>query len=347
MRQSSNHCRPRSPHLGWLAAFPWFVLTLCSAAAEQPASTLPAEQSEIVFTKRNSPTDAPMHIGFSAAMFAGLNSSDARNSIKALTVSIAREVDIIADPDPLIYENTDEAENILHRHLIGAISMTTSEYWLLRRNVEFNRFLINTRKESAVGTYLLLTREGSDISSLADLKGKKLIVYSSPAMCLATAWLDVELAKKTLPQTTVLLGNVTEFAKPTKVVLPVFFGQADACLITRYSFDTMVELNPQVGRQLRIIATSPEFITTLFGFRADLSSALTEKSILAFVKLRSSIAGRQTLAIFKTEDIAEGNATDFDSSLALLDEHARLCPEASTALIASLRGLHSSPLPMP
>jgi len=296
-----------------------------------------------LFAQPTPQAEVPMHLGFSSAMFVGINMTDARNSIKALTASIAREVAIKADPDPLIYENVDEAESLLRGHQITAVSMRTSEYWLLRRNIAFNRFLVTARKGNPTSAYLVLAREGSAITKLADLRDKRVLVYTSPSMCLAIPWLDVELAKESLPTTSVFFGGLVDFPKPAKVVLPVFFGQADACLITRYAYDTIIELNPQVGRQLRIVATSPDYVATLFGFRADLSPAFTEKAVRAFVALRYSVFGRQTLAIFQTEEIAEFSADTFGPSLALFDEHARLCPEANAALIASLHG----PRPLP
>jgi len=280
-------------------------------------------------------------------MFIGINTTDARNSIKALTASIAHEVDIPAETDPLIFQNVDEAENVLNHHVIGAASMTTSEFWLLRRKVKFDRFLVTTRNGNPTNAYLVLTRDGSPVKTLADLRGKRLLVYDNPSMCLAVVFLDVELANQSLPPTSMILGSISGFTKPAKVVLPVFFGQADACLITRYAYETMVELNPQVGRQLRIIASSPDYVTALFGFSADLSTAFKDNSIRAFVGLRSSIFGKQTLAIFQSDEISELTASTIEPSLTLLDEHARLCPDANVALMAALRGISPASKPRP
>ncbi len=288
-----------------------------------------------------------MRVGFSSDIFRGINIVDARNSIKALTASLAREYDIPTDKEPLIYENIDEAENILNHRLIGAINMTTSEYWLLRPKLSLDRFLVTVQNGTANEIYILLAKKDSNVATLADLRGKHLTMMTSPAMNLATVWLDVELAKQSLPPTTKLLGSILNFTKPAKVVLPVFFGQADACLVTRRAYDTMVELNPEVGRQLRIIAASPTCVSALFSFRADVPASLKEKTIRAFVSMHHTQHGRQLLALFQTEEITECSAAAFDTSLALLDEHARLCPEASATLIASLRGQYQAPLPTP
>jgi len=299
------------------------------------------------FAQPGTPPKPQIHIAFSSAVFAGINMTDARNTIKALTVSLAREHDIPMDTDPIIYDNVGEADHLLQSRLVSAVSMTTRDYWLLKQSVEFDQFLMTIRNKTPDEVYVLLTSKDSTINKLADLKDKRLIIMTSPAMDLASVWLDVELAKNALPQTAKLVAKITEATKPAKVVLPVFFGQADACLITRRSYATMVELNPQVGRQLRIVATSPGYIPALFGFCANLSPELTTKTIRAFSELHTSIVGRQTLTLFQTEEIVECPATVFETSLALLDEHARLCPEASAALISALQGQRQVPQPVP
>lgn len=326
-----NHQRP--PAHRWLITFIGFLYLFDAAAADQPATS--------------SQPDAPLHIGFSYTMFIGINTTDARNSIKALTACIAQEINTPAETDPLIFENVDEAENVLNRHEIGAVSMTTSEFWLLRQKVKFDRFLVTTRNGIPTNAYVLLAREGGPIRTLADLRGKQLLIYDNPAMSLAMVFINVELAKQSLPPATETLRSISKFPKPAKVVLPVFFGQADACLITRNAYETMVELNPQVGRQLHIITSSPNYVTALFGFRADLPTALKEKCIQAFIGLRSSIFGKQTLAVFQSEEISELPASATETSIALLDEHARLCPEANAAFIAALKGLRPVPVPQP
>ena len=48
----------------------------------------------------------------------------------------------------------------------------------------------------------------------------------------------------------------------------MFFRQADACIITRHGFDVMGELNPQVKRQLRVLAASKPMVANVVLFPA-------------------------------------------------------------------------------
>ena len=56
-------------------------------------------------------------------------------------------------------------------------------------------------------------------------------------------------------------------AKPSQAILPVFFKQAEAALVTRATFDTAVELNPQLGAALRTLSRSPQLIPAVAAVR--------------------------------------------------------------------------------
>jgi len=304
-------------------------LALVLLAVASFAGALTAQEAEPVVSR--------LRLGFSTVMFIGVNENDARVSVKAFATIIAHEHDIPADPDPVLLPGTDSATELIVRYRLGAVSMTTAEFWLLRRKLGFDRFLVSSDRNDPTETYLVVAREDGPVKTLANLRDRRLVELASPRMSLAAPWLDVALAKADLPPAAQLLRSIDENPKPTKVVLPVFFNQADACLITRRAFDTMAELNPQVGRQMRVVASSPAYIPAVMGFRDNLSPELKQHSIQAFNALNSVVYGRQTLAIFHTENVVEQPAAGFDGAFALLEEHARLCPAASAALVAGLR----------
>ena len=262
-------------------------------------------------------------------MFSGLNEADARASIKALSSTIARENEIEADPDPLITTTTEQTADAVRTGLIDAISLTMEEYRVLRTQVAFDRFLLSVFAGDPTETYLLLVHKQGPLQTLADLKGRKLLVLSGARMSLALPWLDVELLKNSLPASSDLAGVLAEAAKAPRAILPVFFRQADACLVARRAYNTVIELNPQIGRDLRVLASSPPYIPGMFAFRASCSSKLKEKSIRVFTQLHQTLYGQQSLLIFQSSQVQEFPASAFANALSLLDEYAQRCPEKS------------------
>lgn len=278
-----------------------------------------------------------LRLGFSATMFNGLNESDARASIKALAATIAREEGIQADPDPVITPNLEKTAEAVRTGLVDAISITMEEYYHLRTQASFDRFLVATYVNDPTETYLLLVHKQSSLLTLADLQGKKLSVLTGARMSLALPWIDVELARAGLPASFDHVGTLAETVKAPKAILPVFFQQTDACLVTQRAYNTVVELNPQIGRDLRVLAASPRYIPALFGFRTACSSRLKEKSISVFTLLHQTLYGQQTLLIFQSNQVVECPASAFTEALALLDEYARSCPAQYQLRLAALR----------
>ncbi len=120
------------------------------------------------------------------------------------------------------------------------------------------------------GSVFLITVAIRPCQSLGDLKNGNLFIHDEkPGNGVPQMWLDTFLVKQGLTRSKYFFTNIKEVDKVSQAVLPVFFKQADACLVSRSGFETMVELNPQIGEQLAIQATSPGFILGGVFFRRD------------------------------------------------------------------------------
>ncbi|MFT3782271.1 MAG: PhnD/SsuA/transferrin family substrate-binding protein [Nibricoccus sp.] len=277
-----------------------------------------------------------LRLGFSSNVFSGLNESDARASVKALASTIAREHGIDADPDPLVTANLEESLQAVNDGLVDAIALPLDEYDILRKKSEFDRLLVATYGGDYRETYLLLVHKESSISHLADLKGKRMNCLTGARMTLARPWIDVELAKASLPTLDRFVSTVSEIPKAAKAVLPVFFHQSDACLVTERAYRIVVELNPQIGRDLRILARSQPYLPSIFAFRSGCPSSLKDKSIKVFCRLHQTPYGQQTLLIFQSPQVEERPAADLTISLKLLEEYSERCPAEYAARVAAL-----------
>jgi ABC-type phosphate/phosphonate transport system substrate-binding protein len=105
-------------------------------------------------------------------------------------------------------------------------------------------------------------------------------------------------------------------------LLSVFFGQADAAVVPRGGFATSVELNPQVGRQLTTIATSPTLLPGLLCFRKDLATDQRRLITEASRDLKNHATGRQILMLFKIREVVPFRPDDISELVDLLREHA-------------------------
>lgn len=88
----------------------------------------------------------------------------------------------------------------------------------------------------------------------------------------------------------------------SQAIIPVFWGQVEACIVTRYGFDTMIELNPQVGQMLQVLIISPKYVNAL----SCINKVIDEESYREIIEetlreLHTEPEGRQILTLFKAE----------------------------------------------
>ena len=173
--------------------------------------------------------------------------------------------------------------------------------------------------------YVLITRVDKATMSLNSLKNNKLVfqrdrfVGKVPLM-----WLDTLLIKQGLPVSEHFFTDIKTVNKVSQAVLPVFFKQMDACLVTRRGFDTMVELNPQLGEQLKILDASPIFVLGIVVFRKDFNEEYRKRIIKTALDFRKLSSGKQMLTLFKVDDFFPFHNSDLDTLIGLLEEYKHL-----------------------
>jgi phosphonate transport system substrate-binding protein len=319
-RERAGRSIPWTP--GWLLAAGVFWLAAPALHPSASAANEPVEE--------RSPT-APVRFAFSSRMFYEVNENDARAAMKVWGQTISAESGIPLDPAFPIISGTEAIAAEIRGKRIDAITLPTDEYWALRSMVPLGSIVLGSKEGQSTVQFVLLVRGDSGIERLADLRGHSLVVFQSPLTSLAPAWFEIELLQHQLGLAAHFWGRTTEATKLLRVILPVFFRQADACLVTLKGFETMSELNPQIGRQLKILARSEAVVPSLFCFRGDYLSPNREKIIREVSRVNETPAGMQTLALFQTERLFPSDPAALASSCALLDLHRRLCAEASAA----------------
>ncbi len=282
---------------------------------------------------------APFRLGFSYAMFTDVNENDARASIRGLAATISRERHIPADPDPLLLSGSDAIANALRNNRLDAVALAADEYWLVTREAGAvsDRCLVGVQQGDPADRYVVLVRKDRGFRSVSDLAGKKLTVLENYRLRLGFVWLEVLLAQKDLAPAAVHFRTVSHSPKLSKVVLDVFFGSADAALVTQRGFDAMVELNPQIGQQVSPLVLSSAYIASLFAFRSSMSPPDLDPLLREFSELHRTPAGQQALTIFQNGQVRECSADKLADTLALIDEYARLRPGQAGRFLEAVR----------
>ncbi|MBS1828296.1 MAG: PhnD/SsuA/transferrin family substrate-binding protein [Acidobacteria bacterium] len=248
--------------------------------------------------------------------------NDARAAMSVWMRRIVQDLQLEVRIAPDVFEREDRIQSKLRLAEVDIAAFTLPEYRRLQEWVDTNQFVVPGQKTQL--EYVLLVRSGSGITSPADLRGRRLVTLHSPLTAIAPAWLATVLGAAGLDGPERFFGALSTKTKPSQVILPVFFGQAEACLTTRSSFLTMSELNPQIPTRLQPIAVSPPIVPSVQAFRKGYQGSGKEKVFQALAGLSSSAAGRQVLTLFQVEDLTVKGLAHLKSSLDILTLAERL-----------------------
>jgi phosphonate transport system substrate-binding protein len=287
-----------------------FIAILCSALCNWAAAETLNEK--------------PFRIGFSQALFSDVHEADARAAIKSWAHILGHEKNVPIEPAPQIFRNQDELESVIKNGSVDAVGITVLEYHQLLADTDFSRIFMTRIAGSLTERFVLLAHRQGSVAGLNDLLNRKLTIFDNSRTILAPLWLDNLLYRQGLGATAETSIQVQTNQKLTNVVLPVFFRQVDACLVTKSGFEIMAELNPQVGKDLFIVAESSDVVPIIFAFRDNYQPTFLDTLLTGLSELDKSSAGSQILNIFQSDSIEEQPRALLDSALDLIKEHEKL-----------------------
>jgi len=265
-----------------------------------------------------------VRFAFSAGMFTDVNENDAKASVKAWAQALSRERHVAIGAEPVILTGVAELKQSLRAALIDGAAVPTEEFLELEPELQGTNLFMSFVGNRFTEAYLLLVRADAGIADLRGLRGRKVVLFENIRASLAPLWLDVILSEQGLGTAAEHFGRIVKAPKLSKVVLPVFFRQQDACLVTRRGFETMCEMNPQVRAQLRVLATSPELVPSLGFLRPGFDSPLRDRMMGALRGLEKSAASTQVLTLFQIDQLEEAPAGLLNTARDLVAAHRRL-----------------------
>jgi hypothetical protein len=213
------------------------------------------------------------------------------------------------------------ADRIRQKQLYG-LNLTGIDYLLLRKVVRANPLYVASGLiGSPVESYIVLTRKGLDWEKLSTLARRRLMVECYDQWDIGRIWLETELNRMQLPKSETFFTAIQAAAKPTRLVLPVFFGQAEACLVTQSTYQTMVELNPQLGQKLSVLMRSPGVVKSLFCVVDDLDPHFMAEAKERLQTMHLTEDGQQLLMIFRLKRFFPFRSEDLKATERILNRY--------------------------
>ena len=274
---------------------------------------------------------ATVRLAISESLVADVNINDARAAMLIWIKRMEQDLNVAVEINPKVFDTTQEVLRRARGGQLDTVALNVIEYRQIADVLDPSQIVAETGA-AGQAQYIVLAKRNSGIQHLGDLRGRRLFVLKAPKMCVASAWLSTILDEGHFGPSEQFFGSVITDAKVSRVVLPVFFGQADACLTSKQGFDTMCELNPQVARDLTVIASSPAMVVTFYAFHKNYKSMSRERFAKVYSDLPSNVAGRQLATLFQFESLVVNDIACLAPALAVLEkaERARSRPGAGS-----------------
>jgi phosphonate transport system substrate-binding protein len=270
------------------------------------------------------PTPPSLLVAVSEATLAGANVNDARAAYRVWIQQVTASLGITSiRPIPEIFVPSEQILQLIRHGDIDVFGITAWEYAKVIEFTDPNSLLVEDYLENGM-QYVLLVHEASPFKKIDDLRGSHLTMLTHREMNLMPAWIGNLLAARNLPRMDLFFAEQAARNSVTQVVLPVFFRRMDAACLSRRHFETAVELNPQLGRDLRVLAISPTVVPIALCFHKHCTEAAEQLLKSALVKTASLLAGQQLAALYQSRTFVPRPASVMQSTLEMLREYAQV-----------------------
>jgi ABC-type phosphate/phosphonate transport system substrate-binding protein len=266
----------------------------------------------------------PLCFAVSAETLAGANLNDARAAYKIWLREIYGQLgNYTAEPVPDVFIASEDLVRGVRQGTLDCYGMTALEFAKVVDLTDPDSLVVEDYMADGM-EYVLLVHSGSRFKQLADLRGAQVLSHLHRDMVLLPTWLSAMLAADNLPAPEHFFGSNKLIGSLNQVVLPVFFGHGDGALLARRSWETAMELNPQLGHDLRVLAVSPKVIPILFGFRRNANPNARKALIDSIQRVYSVPAGRQIIALYQSTAFVVRPVSAMKGTLDLIRQHDRL-----------------------
>jgi len=244
------------------------------------------------------PERPTLRIGYSLTTLLAVNPKDAEAATNMLIELIASKQGQSISVETIVFDNLVDITREVLAGRLHIVSLVSQEYLELSKNVALTPVFVPLRNGSVYEEAILLVRKDRAAAGLSSLAGKRLLVSISRTNDLPYLWLDTILRSANLPPAREFSGRIEEVTTPSGAVLPVLFGQADACVTLSSAYQMLVTLNPQIGEELVALETSLPFLMSVLCIDERLETDLLRIVREGIPQLSQDPEGKRLLTLF-------------------------------------------------
>jgi phosphonate transport system substrate-binding protein len=282
--------------------------------------------------RADEPATAPpkprIRVLFSNSLFRSVNRDDVRVALKVWIQTVLNGRGLPVDAEVDSYDRLDEADRRIKEAAADLLIFNSIEYLQTTQANQLDAvFVAEHHRKTVFDDYLLLCRGDRRLAGLAALRGKSVVFFRYGAD-LGRLWTEVSLGESGLGSIGAFFGTNSDAVKTASVVLPVFFGKFDACVVNRSGLEIMQELNPQLAAQLRVLTNSPCLPESVICLRKSFAENRAEV-LQSLAQLHTDPRGQQLLLLFKVDKLVAFKPEQLNTLRALKARYDRVTPQVA------------------
>lgn len=239
-----------------------------------------------------------LHYGISHSSIPEVNPDDAMAASAVFVRQIGRASGICDDSVATLYPDTESMVRSVNGGAVELVGLSAMEYLGVESRFKADPFFLYVSAGEVTSEYVLLAGDG--VKSVADLAGRRVAVFNpSNQRDLADTWLDVLLADAGVPGGSRALQSIKVIKKRSQASMALFFGQVDAAVEPRAAFETASEMNPQVGRKLRVLAKSAPLLSRVMCIRRSMEPDLRRRYLQTVISMHDTPQYRQSFVMMQ------------------------------------------------
>jgi len=264
----------------------------------------------------------PFHTAFPIGALRNAAPADAKVAASVLLKRIADRQGY--DYSTEVPETNEEFVKGLRAQRYDFFLIESLDYLKLSNEIAMTPHFAGSSGESdPMETFLLLVRSDMAAGGLAGLEGKRLF-YEKGGQSLAQVWLEVQMAEQGLGKPESHFAEIEIRAGCADCALPVFFSEADACIVTQTGFEIMAELNPQLSQRLSVVEASEPMLISLMCLRDGFEERNPGQIDEVSTNLHNTPDGRQILNLMRVQRLVLWEERFITSVQALLERRRLL-----------------------
>ncbi len=287
--------------------------------------------------EEEAPMDHTVRFGFWLPILSDINPNDAKIVTKVWLESWGKNSGAFDTTETELYTNFATLRNAFRNGEIHMGMVHTMDYFNLESDHIVTSAFSYVRSTGIGEAYVLLVHQDSLYGELADLRGKTIMTKKSGWDMITHLWIDTLLLEQGLPTAERFFAKVSFKVKPSQSLLPLFFRQTDACIVTKAEFDVMAELNPQVGQMLRIIAQTTQMPPIIMCFSTSAQARKRKFVIETIPNVHKHAHVQQIFTIHRVDRLSMVTPEDLAPVRLLSERYQRACEQTGVAPVL-LRG---------